>query len=601
MSKFSSFIADLAETLSEKKIQILVAGTQAELCYDNMGKPSILVLPEPKGEITDEQIRLYNGYVDHEISHVEYTNINVRSLFKRKYANAKIALFIGQIAEDCHIEIRRTERWRGSQSNLLAIFEVKLWSEFKKEFVSAYSIKEQLQNFLTGAPSFIRALSGMSGHSDFLEQHRHTCPHVLAELEKHQVKLPELTTEGAMAFAEWILTILTDLSEQNEPEEDPDEEDDQTDEESESDAEEQGQNGNEGLNNEAGEPQSGDSNPGGKTPLDLLEDSAELDSGDVGDALAMALSSDEPDNEAYAIYSKAYDRHMVNILDCIKELGIDPNRIEQFKLPANISLLASKLQRLIQGQTKTGWEGGLITGRLDPKRISSFALGNDKLFRRRADQQDKSSAAMILVDMSYSMTRGKRIEVALQSAYALSLVMQSAGITHSVVGHTTVGEKTKGRLPLPLTHYLNLEGTQKYTRIQPLLMPEIKSWQEAPKPSKFGFYNIEELFMDNVDGEVIDMCCSTLIDRPETNKLLFVISDGSPDAVNGRSDIRGAQIYQDHLIEVINKWKNKIKIGALGIQTNSVEKFYPVSAVVNSVETMPETLMDLFVDMALKK
>ena len=211
MRRFNSFIADLAESFTEDKIDVLVAGDSAFIEYGYNNKPEKLILPEPPEDLNEQTLRLYNGYVDHEVSHAEYTDIDARADYKSQFAESQIALFVGQIVEDCHIEQRRTKRWRGSAKNLIAVFEQKLWPQYSGELEPPETIKDEVNNFIVAAPTFLRAFYGVPGHDSYLESNKAYCPTVLKAIEQgiDCVTFKD-STEGCRHAAE-ISRILSDL------------------------------------------------------------------------------------------------------------------------------------------------------------------------------------------------------------------------------------------------------------------------------------------------------------------------------------------------------------------------------------------------------
>jgi len=580
MQRFNSYIADLAESLVEDKISVLVAGKSAGLEYGVDGRPETLILPEPKDDLDEKTLRLYNGYVDHEVSHVEYTDIDRREEYKVKFADSQVALFVGQIVEDCHIEQKRIKRWKGSAKNLVAVFEQKLWSDYQNDFKNPQSIQDQVNNFVSAAPTFLRAIYGVPGHSEFMDEFKVACPRVIdqiaSEFGGQQIENSKQGCEQASRISEILSELYFDEEEDDEVENSGDDEDPEQDD---------------GDQNDDSKPEEDDEQgESEESPADKFEQPG---NGDIGEAIEMELNqSDEDDDEEYSVMSRSYDMIGVPILDVIQEHNTLPGDFEKIEVESGRAQLMNAIERKIIGKTNSGWDSGHVSGVIDPKKISRFALGDDRIFRKRSDKEDKSAAAIILIDMSYSMIEQNRHVEAMKAAYSLSSVMDKVGVTCKVMGHTTANCVNKGGIPINYIHYLDLEMAQDYVRIQPLLMPTIKNWSEMTNINKFDMATYPEIYQDNVDGEAVDICCKMLIDRPESKKMLFVISDGMPEAMSGKSE--SYHLFEEDLKKKINKWRRKILMCSLGVGTNHAGVFFDHHTVSEDANDMTEKLLELF-------
>lgn len=593
MRRFNSYIADLAESLVADKISVLVAGNSASLEYGTNGKPETLILPEPKKDLDEKTLRLYNGYVDHEVSHAEDTDIEVRREYKSKFAESEIALFVGQVVEDCHIEIKRTSKWKGSIQNLLAVFDTKLWAEYEREFAEPDSVLSELDNFILGAPSFLRALYQVPGHQEFLSKNLRVCSSVIDRLRSEvDFNSLESSTEAA-ENAEQISNILSEMFFEQQDEDD-DDEDEGEDEENQDDTEDESEG-------DESEPEEGDEETDSGGENNSEEQNQDLGpgerfknpgNGDVGHEIEIELHQDDDESGDYSIMSKAYDMVDVRIESLIEEHSTMPGDFSKLTFDTEADHLVSSIQRKIIGRTNSGWSSGHVSGVIDPKKVSRFALGDDRIFRRRSSSAEKSAAAIILIDMSYSMVESNRISEAFKAAFALSQVMDRVGVSCKVMGHTTANQVNKGGMPINLIHYLDLTMADKFTRIQPLLMPKIKDWNQPANKNTFELATYEGLYQDNIDGEAVDICCRMLVERPETKKMLFVLSDGMPEAMCG-SD-KSHLSFENHLRQVVDKWRKRISMCSLGIGTNHAGHLFPFCNVSKDANDMSEKLLTMF-------
>lgn len=107
-------------------------------------------------------------------------------------------------------------------------------------------------------------------------------------------------------------------------------------------------------------------------------------------------------------------------------------------------------------------------------------------------------------------------------------------------------------------------------------------------------YGADKVHMGcNADGEAVTAAAQYLARREEREKLLIVLSDGSP--AYGGNDER----YLSDTVKSIEASKTMDIIG-VGIQTHSVERYYKTSKVVNQLDELEKVLLSLLRDKVLK-
>jgi len=94
---------------------------------------------------------------------------------------------------------------------------------------------------------------------------------------------------------------------------------------------------------------------------------------------------------------------------------------------------------------------------------------------------------------------------------------------------------------------------------------------------------------NNSDRDAIQFVSTRLSKRPESRKILFTLSDGSPANdcsynVSNRDLIRGAK-------EAVDEASKEMECIGIGIQDSSVKKIYPNYAVVNDLNELQGTVM----------
>jgi len=211
--------------------------------------------------------------------------------------------------------------------------------------------------------------------------------------------------------------------------------------------------------------------------------------------------------------------------------GIHHGRQLLFKDTESYSETKAKLERDVQftvmqtinevrkilESRKGGTRRCLPKGRLDRSSLWKVAVKEPNIFMRKDAPSDKPDLAVyLLIDCSGSMTwrsvpgrRGSRLEYAAEAGMLLHKVCSRLNIPHAVTGFTTESFFT-----VDVLHYRLKEFHEKEARIEAMLR--------------------EVDCADNVDGFSIKAAATELLCRHESNKILIVISDGVPYALEYR-------------------------------------------------------------------
>jgi len=111
---FESQLERLARTLTEQfGVNVICQGDQAFTDGRQIVLPS---LPESMGSDLE---RMVVGFLDHEMSHVAFSDFNVVGEFSAKHPGYEGML---NVVEDALIERRAMRRWPGVRANLDAMF-----------------------------------------------------------------------------------------------------------------------------------------------------------------------------------------------------------------------------------------------------------------------------------------------------------------------------------------------------------------------------------------------------------------------------------------------------------------------------------------------
>ena len=167
------------------------------------------------------------------------------------------------------------------------------------------------------------------------------------------------------------------------------------------------------------------------------------------------------------------------------------------RLSGSIAILASQLKRIFRADIEE--RERRTSGRLNIKRLSTGTPSTRVFDRKRLPSNKKDTAILLLIDISGSM-KGSKVQMAKLAAILLVEVFAKVGVTVKVVGFTDNGGTPQ--------HF-------HYTSWKNIVTERPKLLEIAAK-------------RDNYDGYSIRYAGELLKRRPESHKLLMVISDGYP-------------------------------------------------------------------------
>jgi hypothetical protein len=234
---------------------------------------------------------------------------------------------------------------------------------------------------------------------------------------------------------------------------------------------------------------------------------------------------------------------------------------------------AQQVRKLIQIRAKVQREYGVKKGKLDQSRLSRICFKapgfSERIFKNKIENKTLDAAITVLVDMSGSMS-GDKAFYALASTLLVNEVCSTLNIPIEILGFTD-GPTFDGHVPVMFI----------YKGFNDLKMDEdhLKNYFALSSNHMVG----------NPDGENILWAHDRLIKRKEKKKILVVMSDGSPAASKGGSDISG---FTHKVIQEIEKFKS-VDIYGLGLCSDSVEYYYKSHSVVRQPDEIPSKLLEL--------
>lgn len=247
-------------------------------------------------------------------------------------------------------------------------------------------------------------------------------------------------------------------------------------------------------------------------------------------------------------------------------------KVERHLSSSVSSTLAKDLERAIASRNRVQFIPGQRRGRVHGASLYRLSMNDDRIFRRKEDHKAVSACVQQVIDLSGSMG-GRKIELALASAYTLADALDRIHVPNVITGFTTYGN--------PDVATMSKRG---FSRFEALMLPIIKNWHEkANSPeirARMGCVAETFPLLNNVDGESIAQLASLFAGRMEDKKIMIVQSDGAPCAAGDG--------FSNHLRSVTNDIENTsdINLLAIGILTDAPRRYYKNYALVNKVEEL---------------
>ena len=303
---------------------------------------------------------------------------------------------------------------------------------------------------------------------------------------------------------------------------------------------------------------------------------------------------------AYKVYTTRFDEEIA-----AEDLA-DPVELERLRayldqqlepLKGAVARLANRLQRRLQAQQNRAWEFDLEEGTLDAGRLARVVANpmTPLSFKRERDTDFRDTVVTLLLDNSGSM-RGRPISIAAISADVLARTLERCQVKVEILGFTTRAWKGgQSREAWLGAHRPALPGRLNDLRHIVYKAAEAP-WRRAR--SNLGLMMKEGLLKENIDGEALEWAHRRLIGRPESRRILMVISDGAP-VDDSTLSVNPASYLEKHLRDVIAmvERRRQVELIAIGIG-HDVTRYYERAVTITDVEqlagAMTEQLAALF-------
>lgn len=611
-------IAVTARLILGRDVNLTHRGAKAFVTWDKNFNVNRINLPAIPNDASPRLISSLQGYLDHEVGHVFHTDPELYGAFdaraKAEGLNEKTAGFLTNVVEDTQIERHIRKEFPGSRLNLDTVLTVVLDDIVQPALDKA---KDDLTKRSIALMPFFRARAGDEPAKAFMDRNA-----LWPLFEIFDRVMPDLQNRlAAIRRSDQSVNLVIDLmnalkDELSPPPEDDEEEgDDEGEEKSDKGEKKKGKSkkSDEGDDDEKGEKKDkgdkskdkGDESDEGEGEDDAESGGEGEEEGDPIDALINGECGMDFDSAA----EKAIEKMVINsmsddpVRDFTKDFdliepakatpGADPAPLQE-RIDKTAAPMMKDIQRLIAARSLSVRTPGFRSGRLHSGSLHRAVLGDDRLFARKQETRTKDVAVSLVVDLSGSMD-GAKLQTAVESAWAFSEVLSRLKIANEVIGFTTSFsnfQKMHADRGLMKEYEEFCASTGTRARLEPVYMPIFKAYDEQFGPlqkkrlaSAYHSGRGTGILQNNLDGHSLRYAALRLLPRKEPRKIMIVFSDGMPAA-----SVAG-DLNRDLKETVKNLTANKIEMIGIGIQDDSVKKFYPRYVVINKVEDLIGTVM----------
>jgi len=629
---FESELERLARTLTDQfGVQVVCQGDQAWTDGSKIVVPSV---PEPMEQALE---RMMLGYLDHEMAHVAFSEFGVVEKFMKKHPGCEGLL---NVVEDALIERRAMDRWPGVRRNLDILFlqirgrVAQLITQRKPfdRFCTAVYLKLSHHNDMIGLEQEVTGYEDLLNRFPQLTKTQHAMELAEEILERWMTmhppqEKPQSQPDASQANSDSSQSEMSQGGGSSQPQagkpngsgsqsrapsagsdgnESPQEDDSSVGKDDPADAARTSDPSSGNVNQpheDSRKPNSGNSDGqvDAQTPGEPSLAAASMDStsasvaGAVGggfsgntlisDAVAEAIAEQVAGfdtSRVYRPYTRQHDR--IELVKAAKEAEV---RVLMETGRDAVRRLRRGLTNALRSAEKRWWRQDQLRGELSPRTLHRLCMDQPRLnvFRTRSMVQGKSTAVSVVLDASGSMSRRKMdvahgaMRVLLEALHDLKIATEALTFT---TGNTVDIHQLMQQTGLD-AHQLR----ERYGRIANLNIGMIKQFGEPVKAALSRLPNVRGSGLTPL-GEAMQIAASRIIARPETRRIMLVLTDGKAGCEGG---VDAATTHAQHIAGTINR--TGIELIGVGILDDNLCGVVEDTIVIQKLEDLPAQLCKL--------
>jgi cobalamin biosynthesis protein CobT len=203
--------------------------------------------------------------------------------------------------------------------------------------------------------------------------------------------------------------------------------------------------------------------------------------------------------------------------------------------------------------------------------------GSENVFKRRWEAEGINTAVSILIDGSSSMD-GERIRAAQSLTLALADIIEKTGSEYEINVFQSGNEESAGRAREERDIHGSYGSSTPKTAAAAVLI-EVKGWAQR-KAERQHLQMIARLTNGGTpDYSALHNVVRGISTRPEQRKIVIVLTDGFGDVADVRRTCEAAE-------------KMGINVLAFGLMTENIERVYPNSVAVASLDGLDEAALN---------
>jgi len=558
-------------------VSVVFAGDEAATNGKIIQLPSV----NEQKEMTEQEVAIARGYVDHEAAHVKWTTKDYSRAMKAAVERAadkdkELVRSTINALEDVRIEKHLLDTYAGCKDNLSAVADSvvePLLERLSAEDKTLGDVPAREVGPLSmtwygrGCSSY--GVKGAEAFTQLDATVQQQVIDVMAGLNKNT------SAEELIRMAEQYVQMLN-MEEQEKEEEEKEEEKEQQ-EKRESIGGSKGESGKESTEGEER------TEVGEGCESTEATESQTLDP-DKMKARVMKQALGAYDNTV----SGDFYRRVTDKKDTVytkEQLKVDDNRFKDVvtSLTGQINVVRRRLERMLMARMKRDWRGGKLQGRLDTRRLVGAYGCEENVYKMREEDDELDTAVSIAVDHSGSMS-GCRIALAQKATIALAEALEPTPIKLAISGFKTELLDREDQATYLAGHY---------SSASPVAIFKYKDFDEGIhrcRGSLGGMIRSRSHVggIHNIDGVSVHKIGRELMARPERRKVLIVLSDGLPE-----DDLMDEAQMNSHLKSVVKELnKGGVEVFGIGIQSSAVKRFYDNCVVLHDASELDKELID---------